>query len=55
MKWEIPKTKSLHSGQNVYRTGRHLSCPGAGQADQQGSPCSEAQDTGRCLFGGYKE
>ena len=31
MKWEIPKTKSLHSGQNAYRTGRHMSHPGAGQ------------------------
>ena len=45
MKWEIPKTKSQHSGQNAYRTGRYLSHPGAGQADQCGSPSSEAQDT----------
>ena len=46
MKWEIPKIKGQDSGQNVYWTSRRPSCPGAGQADQHGSPSSEAQDTG---------
>ena len=46
MKCETPKIEGRHSGKNVYWTGRHPSCPGAGQADQCGSSSSEAQDTG---------
>ena len=54
MKCEIPEIKGWYSGQNVYWTGGHPSHPGAGQADQCGSPSSEAQDTGRFLLGGSK-
>ena len=46
MKCETPEIKGWHTGQNAYWTGRHPSHPGAGQADQHGSPSSEAQDTG---------
>ena len=46
MKFQVPKTEGVYSGQNAHRTGRHTPCPGAGQADQCGSPSSEAQDTG---------
>ena len=55
MKFQVLKTEGVYSGQNAHRTGRHTPHPGGGQADQRSSPSSEAQDTGRHLFGGSKE
>ena len=55
MKCEIPKIRSRASGKDVYQTSGHPSCPGAGQADQCGSPSSEAQDTGRLPPGRSEE
>ena len=46
MKCEIPKIKGQPSSKNVHWTSGHPSYPGTGQADQCGSPSSEAQDTG---------
>ena len=41
-----PEVENSQSGKNAYWTGGHPPHPGTGQADQCGSPSSEAQDTG---------
>ena len=45
MKRETPEVESLHSGQDVHRTGGSTLRPGTGQADQCHGPPSEAQNT----------
>ena len=55
MKCKIPKIKGWPSGKNAYWTGRHPLHSGVGQADQHGSPSSEAQDTGQLPPGRSEE
>ena len=45
-----PEVEDSQSCKNAYWTGGHPSYPGTGQADQCGSPSSEAQDTGRPCY-----
>ena len=45
-KHQGPEVENSQSGKNVYWTSGHPLYPGTGQADQCGSPSSEAQDTG---------